>query len=205
MGAICHIQIQVKDIQVSTTIHITVIDERMALAIISTLLNQPGVEVSIDLDEMFDLVEPNHITKRAPASTKAVPVVYTDPDFMDRATVKLHEQLWGDEAMLKHKLEREQVGAYGAKISHDGNSYYINGVKVSDAEFEAEMRKRMQAREERAVIALEAIETVDCPKCLAHRGERCVTENGHRYGKRQVHLDRELKLNRIRRDTATPV
>lgn len=191
----------------STTIHVVIPDHAEALGVVATLLNQ-GYQVSIDLDVV---AEP----KRAPRMTK--PIIdarktKAEPlEIMDTATVKLHDQLWGPNSEAARNLERleregrHQVTVYGAKLGRDENGYYVNGLKVSQADFDAEIRKRMQARDERAEIALHAIEATSCPTCKADVGQRCITRNGNRYGKQQVHLERELKLNRMRRDSATPV
>lgn len=168
----------------STTIHVTIPDHTEALGVVATLLNQ-GYQVSIDLDVVPTRVE---------------------PDYMDSAEVKIREKLWGDDAMLRRQMEREQcVVAYGAKVGFDGNDYWINGMKVSAREFDREMKMRAHAREERAMLAAQAIEAAPCPKCGADRGQRCMSAGGHTYGTRQVHLDRELRFDEMRRDDAHPV
>lgn len=172
----------------STTIHVTIQDDREALAIVATLLNQPGYTVSIDLDRV-DLVE---------------------PDYMTRERVEIHERLWDDAAMAATAAERSKLAKRaarfdakteprvihaGAKIHFDGSSYFIDGREVSVAEFDREMKMRMQARDERRAKTRVAINEVICSACGADVHENCRSASGKGYGDSFVHVDRIRALH----------
>jgi hypothetical protein len=193
----------------STTIHVTIQDDREALAVVATLLNQPGFEVSIDLDEMPDLVEPKYIGgfidargEQSPPGSELIDNLVNSALVaeMDREEAAIREKLWG-----KGRLSDSRIVAYGAAIHFDGSDYWIDGRKVSQGEFNEEMEMRHRAREERAMVAAEAIDLFTCIKCEAAPGQQCVSSGGHKMGYRKCHFDREMALIESRRDVSTPI
>jgi hypothetical protein len=126
---------------------------------------------------------------------------------MEAEEAAIRERLWGkgSEAEANINAARERVVAYGAAVHFDGSDYFIDGRKISQREFNEEMEARRRAREERAMTAWEAVESVGCPKCGAKRGDQCLSSGGHKYGRSKVHFDREMALIESRRDDSPPV
>lgn len=196
----------------STTIHVTIQDDREALAIIATLLNQRGYTVSIDLDEVTNLVEPNYTTggfidargAQSPPGSEVEDLTalvnHATALKMAADEAAIREKLWGRGSQAERNLSDRRLVAYGAAIHFDGSDYFIDGRKVSQREFNEELEMRRRAREERAMTAMEAMELMPCIKCGVEPGNSCISSGGHKYGNRKVHIDRELALIDSRRD-----
>lgn len=174
----------------STTIHITTIDERMTLAIVATLLNQPGVTVSIDLDEMIDFVEPNHIVKRAPRMTKPI----TDARKVTatpRSEDEIRDMLWGPNSKAAKNIKSaERKAARERQLARETPEHL---------EWLAKMR-----HEERE-LKIAATQTTACPTCLATVFESCRTAGGGRYPYGNCHIGRVRAMQADQGDHATPV
>lgn len=180
----------------STTIHITTIDERMTLAIVATLLNQPGVTISIDLDEM-NFIEPNYMdpSEGGPITGPGSRTLRAKRDPLRRPIIDARGE------------QSPPITAYGAKVGFDGNDYYIDGRVVTAAEFDREMTMRARARDERRAETVAARGEVECTSCGAEVGELCRSASGKAYTD-FVHIDRIRALHTVNqpvpvRDSAT--
>lgn len=162
-----------------TTIHVTINDHAEALGVVATLLNQ-GYQVSIDMDIVPDRVEPDYMSSELQALVARV----------ERDTKRAKADPKHRPFIDARKVQAEPLVAYGAKVGFDGNDYFIDGMKVSEAEFSREMRMRAQARNERRLEAAKAIEAVGCDACGAKTHEVCRSASGKGYGDSFVHIDR---------------